>query len=69
MEGRRDGTPTIYQEEVTHETRMGFLFQKLHRPAQLRLPEEEREVQALGRPAPHAPVRLGQRPRGRSRRS
>ena len=28
----RDGTPRIYQEEVTHETRMGFLFQKLHRP-------------------------------------
>ena len=38
----------------------GFLFQKLHRPAQLRLPEEEREVQGLGRPAPDAPVRLGQ---------
>ncbi len=28
----RDGTPEIYQEEVTHETRMGFLFQKIHRP-------------------------------------
>jgi cbb3-type cytochrome oxidase cytochrome c subunit len=28
----RDGTPLIYQREVTHETRMGFLFQKLHRP-------------------------------------
>ncbi len=30
--GRRDGTPPEYQEEVAHETRMGFLFQKLHRP-------------------------------------
>ena len=28
----RDGTPLIYQEELTHESRMGFLFQKLHRP-------------------------------------
>jgi cbb3-type cytochrome oxidase cytochrome c subunit len=28
----RDGTPLIYQKEVTHESRMGFLFQKLHRP-------------------------------------
>ena len=28
----RDGTPFIYQKEVTHESRMGFLFQKLHRP-------------------------------------
>jgi cbb3-type cytochrome oxidase cytochrome c subunit len=27
-----DGTPAEYQEELAHETRMGFLFQKLHRP-------------------------------------
>jgi cbb3-type cytochrome oxidase cytochrome c subunit len=31
-EKTRDGTPFIYQTEVTHESRMGFLFQKLHRP-------------------------------------
>ena len=31
-EEARDGTPLIYQKEVTHETRMGFLFQKIHRP-------------------------------------
>ena len=30
--GERDGTPPEYQEELAHETRMGFLFQKLHRP-------------------------------------
>ena len=28
----RDGTDLYYQEQVTHESRMGFLFQKLHRP-------------------------------------
>ena len=32
MDKTRDGTPLAYQEEVTHETRLGFLFQKLHRP-------------------------------------
>ena len=31
-QGSRDGTDPYYQEKVTHETRMGFLFQKLHRP-------------------------------------
>ncbi len=31
-DGTRDGTDLFYQEKVTHETRMGFLFQKLHRP-------------------------------------
>jgi cbb3-type cytochrome oxidase cytochrome c subunit len=30
--GARDGTDLFYQEKITHETRMGFLFQKLHRP-------------------------------------
>ncbi len=30
--GLRDGTPPEYQEELAHETRMGFLFEKLHRP-------------------------------------
>ena len=30
--GERDGTDRFYQEQVEHETRMGFLFQKLHRP-------------------------------------
>ena len=30
--GNRDGTDLFYQEKVTHETRMGFLYQKLHRP-------------------------------------
>jgi cbb3-type cytochrome oxidase cytochrome c subunit len=30
--GARDGTDKFYQEKVTHETRMGFLYQKLHRP-------------------------------------
>jgi mono/diheme cytochrome c family protein len=30
--GTRDGTDLFYQEKITHETRMGFLFQKLHRP-------------------------------------
>jgi cbb3-type cytochrome oxidase cytochrome c subunit len=28
----RDGTDPFYQEKIAHETRMGFLFQKLHRP-------------------------------------
>jgi cbb3-type cytochrome oxidase cytochrome c subunit len=28
----RDGTPKFYQEQVEHESRIGFLFQKLHRP-------------------------------------
>ena len=30
--GTRDGTDTFYQEKIQHETRMGFLYQKLHRP-------------------------------------
>jgi cbb3-type cytochrome oxidase cytochrome c subunit len=30
--GTRDGTPPEYQDELAHETRIGFLFQKLHRP-------------------------------------
>ncbi len=32
MEKEGDGTPDEYQEELAHETRMGFIFQKLHRP-------------------------------------
>ncbi|MGP0063753.1 MAG: c-type cytochrome [Isosphaeraceae bacterium] len=32
MDKTRDGTPLLYQEEVAHETRTGFLFEKLHRP-------------------------------------
>ncbi len=31
-DGSRDGTDQFYQEKVSHETRMGFLYQKLHRP-------------------------------------
>ena len=31
-EKARDGTDVFYQEKITHETRMGFLYQKLHRP-------------------------------------
>jgi cbb3-type cytochrome oxidase cytochrome c subunit len=30
--GNRDGTDLFYQEKVMHESRMGFLYQKLHRP-------------------------------------
>jgi cbb3-type cytochrome oxidase cytochrome c subunit len=30
--GVRDGTDLFYQEKIRHETRMGFLFQKIHRP-------------------------------------
>jgi cbb3-type cytochrome oxidase cytochrome c subunit len=30
--GNRDGTDPFYQEKILHETRMGFLYQKLHRP-------------------------------------
>jgi len=30
--GDRDGTDRFYQEQLEHETRTGFLFQKLHRP-------------------------------------
>ncbi len=30
--GARDGTDLFYQEKIRHETRMGFLYQKLHRP-------------------------------------
>ncbi len=30
--GTRDGTDKFYQEKIHHETRMGFLYQKLHRP-------------------------------------
>jgi cbb3-type cytochrome oxidase cytochrome c subunit len=32
LHGTRDGTDTFYQEKIRHETRMGFLYQKLHRP-------------------------------------
>ena len=32
MDGTRDGTDGFYQEKIHHETRMGFLYQKLHRP-------------------------------------
>ena len=31
-DGTRDGTDLFYQEKVMHESRMGFLFEKLHRP-------------------------------------
>lgn len=31
-DGSRDGTPPEYQEKLVGESRMGFLFQKLHRP-------------------------------------
>jgi len=30
--GGHDGTDRFYQEQLEHETRIGFLFQKLHRP-------------------------------------
>ncbi len=30
--GVRDGTDPFYQEKIHHETRMGFLYEKLHRP-------------------------------------
>ena len=30
--GGRDGTDPFYQEQLEHGTRMGFLYQKLHRP-------------------------------------
>jgi len=30
--GDRDGTDLFYQEKIRHETRIGFLYQKLHRP-------------------------------------
>ena len=30
--GVRDGTDPFYYEKIRHETRMGFLYQKLHRP-------------------------------------
>ncbi|APW63982.1 c-type cytochrome [Paludisphaera borealis] len=32
VKGDRDGTDPFYQEQLGHETRMGFLYQKLHRP-------------------------------------
>ena len=32
VNGNRDGTDLFYQEKVMHESRMGFLYQKLHRP-------------------------------------
>ena len=31
-EGVRDGTDLFFQEKIHHETRMGFLYEKLHRP-------------------------------------
>lgn len=31
-DGQRDGTDRYYQEHLKHETRIGFLYQKLHRP-------------------------------------
>jgi cytochrome c2 len=31
-EGARDGTPEYYQEKLGEHNRMGFLYQKLHRP-------------------------------------
>jgi cbb3-type cytochrome oxidase cytochrome c subunit len=30
--GTRDGTDPYYQEQLEHESRIGFLYQKLHRP-------------------------------------
>jgi cbb3-type cytochrome oxidase cytochrome c subunit len=30
--GSRDGTDKYYQEQLEHESRIGFLYQKLHRP-------------------------------------
>jgi len=30
--GARDGTDLFYQEKIRHESRIGFLYQKLHRP-------------------------------------
>ena len=59
--GDRDGTDRFYQEKIEHETRIGFLFQKLHRPRSYDYLKTEREVQDLGRPAADAAVRLGQR--------
>jgi cbb3-type cytochrome oxidase cytochrome c subunit len=31
-DGSRDGTDEFYQEKLGHHTRMGFLYEKLHRP-------------------------------------
>ncbi len=31
-EGERDGTPEFYQEKLAEHDRMGFLYQKVHRP-------------------------------------
>jgi len=32
QEGTRDGTDRFYQEQLQHQSRIGFLYEKLHRP-------------------------------------
>ena len=63
-EGDRDGTDLYYQEKLDEHTRIGLPLPEAAPAAQLRLPEEERGPQDVGRPAADAPVRLGQRPEG-----
>ena len=64
--GDRDGTDPFYQEQLEARDPDGLPLPEAAPPAELRLPEEERGVQDLGRSPADAPVRLGQRP-GRRR--
>ena len=52
-----------------HETRMGFLYQKLHRPRSYDYLKKSEKYKTVGRPAADAAVRLGQRSQRPSRRS
>ena len=65
---QRDGTDQFYQEKIMHETRARVPLREAAPAPELRLSEEEREVQDVGRSPSDAPVRLGQRSRRPSRR-
>ena len=62
-----DGTataPPVLPGEAGPRDADGLPLPEAAPAAELRLPEEERGIQGLGRPAPDAAVRLGQRPGG-----
>ena len=57
--------PATTRRSSSEHTRIGLPLPEAAPAAELRLPEDEREPQGLGRPPADAPVRLGQRPGGR----
>ena len=68
-EGARDGTDPYYQEKLAEHTRSGFLYREAPPAAELRLQEDRRGPEGLGRAAPDAAVQPGRTTRRRSRRS